>query len=172
MFTNYLSDNDPRSMPQMAGVPGMHDQPSPYDRSSAGQVPWLMDLLRIEYGKFLRESIYRRRAQGQATISLEEALEKAPFQSFFNFCVRYLAAHRPVQSFPADANIGFMLSNNVRAVLCPHVPNAYVGPGGQMQGQEQGAYGPMQSSGAVPIAHGLSQPGLDGALNDGGIPII
>ena len=93
--------------------------------------------------------------------SVEEALKKAPATSFRAFCDDYLARNRPVQQFPADANVGIMLSNNIRVVVSPRLPGEFAGYGGS-----------MQHSGDIKISTGESQPGLDGVVQEGGIKII
>ncbi len=154
--------NDPlekmQGMQAMPGVAGMHDFGS--QPSQQGGVPDLFSLLESEYKRWLDLKIRERRASGKPTLSLEEALKKAPHSSFVNFCKEYLAQNRPVQQFPADANLGFMLSNNLRAVLCPH-SGGHVGYGGGMQG-----------AGDVQITRGESQPGMHGVTDGGGIGII
>lgn len=169
-------DADPVNMAHMSGIPGFR-QNSPYPAGyttqaqapvdpysnprSQGTIPDLMTLLKEEYARYLSFVIAQRQRAGQPTIDLEEAMTKAPFHSFFVFCTRYLNKHRPVQQFAADANVGFMLSNNVRATLCPPVQGGYVGYGGQ-----------MQDAGDVGVTHGLSQPGMEGVVDGGGISII
>jgi hypothetical protein len=40
-------------------------------------------------------------------------------EEFVNFSKEYLATNRPMQSFHPEANIGTVLTNNVRVVLSP-----------------------------------------------------
>jgi hypothetical protein len=155
---------DPRQMQQMPGVGGLHEQEDleeQHQDTHTGAIPSLMDLLWMAYGRHLKLKLDERRASGQKAVSLEEALRRAPASHFFDFCCDYLSRHRPVQQFPSDANMGFMLSNNRRALLCPPVEGGYSGAGGQMQDAQ-----------AVGVTQGRSQPGMGGVFNDGGIPII
>lgn len=123
--------------------------------TTGGGLPHLLELLHGEYRRFLEYEIARRRQLGQQTISLEEAMTTAPFSSFYNFCVKYLTQHRPVENFFVDMNHGLKLSNNARVVVCP---------GTTVQGT-------MQDSGAVGVTQGLSQPGMGGVLPGHGIGI-
>jgi hypothetical protein len=127
----------------------------------AGQIPDLLHLLWSAYVDELRRKIDERRARGRQSKSLQEALQDAPAHHFVAFCEGYLSRHRPVQQFPADGNLGFLLSNNVRALLCPAQQGAGAGPGGQ-----------MQDAGAVGVTSGEGQPGMGGISGTGGIPII
>jgi hypothetical protein len=68
---------------------------------------------------------------------------------FIEFCNEYLDRHRTVQTYPADANIGIVLANNVRLLV--HPPSG-AGMGG------------MQNSGAVDVTEGKTQPGQEGVL--------
>jgi hypothetical protein len=111
--------------------------------STTSNLPHLMELLLAEYRTYLTSEIEKKQAAGQRTISIAEALTVAPFNNFFNFCVRYLTINRPVENFFVDMNHGLKLSNNVSVVVCPGV---------NPQGQ-------MEDSGAVNITTGLSQPG-------------
>lgn len=149
---------DPTGMPAMPGVAGLYDlEPL----AAAGHIPNLFDMLWTAYTRHLKLKLDERRASGHKVVSLEDALKNAPASHFLQFCTNYLTEHRPVQQFPADANLGFMLSNNVRALLCPAVSYGYAGQGGQ-----------MQDSHDVGVTRGHSQPGLNGVVNDGSIPII
>lgn len=123
--------------------------------TTGGGLPHLMELLRSEYRRYLQGEIDRRQRLGQRTISLQEAMTKAPFDNFYNFCVQYLTHNRPVENFFVDMNHGLKLSNNARVVVCP---------GTAVQGT-------MQDSGAVGVTQGLSQPGMGGVLPGGGIGI-
>lgn len=152
---------DVNSMQHMTGLPGMHDRPHSAGEVHPGGVPDVVSLLWSEYERHIQRRLDDMRARGKEPKGLDRALVDAPATHFVEFCRAYLGRHRPVQQFPADANAGFMLSNNVRALLCPPIPGGHAGPGGR-----------MQDAGAVGVTHGRSQPGLDGVIDDGGIAII
>lgn len=77
---------------------------------------------------------------------------------FLAYARDYLSNHRPVQMFPADGNMGFQLTNNLSALLCPAT--------------DAGQGGTMQDAGAVPMTHGYSQPGQEGVSSTKGQKII
>jgi hypothetical protein len=153
--------NDPLGMHGMQQMSGVGFQDQPLQDSYVGGIVDLMTYLKQEYIQFLNLEIEKRKARGMKTMSLEEAITITPFDSFFKFCRQFLSRHRPVQSFPADANQGMMLSNNARIVLCPAAQGDFAGYGGS-----------MQHSGDINITQGQSQPGMNGVVNDGGIKII
>ena len=151
---------DRSGMAQMPGIRGFDD---PYAQpQQQGGIPCLMTLLWEAYARHIKLKLDARRAKGLSANTVENALAQAPATHFLEFCEAYLNKHRPVQQFPGDANLGFMLSNNVRALLCPPVPGGFAGAGGQ-----------MQDGGAVQVTHGQSQPGMEGIIqDDGGIRVI
>lgn len=81
--------------------------------------PHVSQFLWDRYKDHLAERIEERIAKGLATITLEEAIKKAPAVAFIKFCAGYLAEHRVVQSFFVDMNHGIQLDNNERFVICP-----------------------------------------------------
>ncbi len=164
--------NDPVGMQghmhnQMPGIGYQQAQPNPYASqglAADGGISDVFTLLHEEYRAFVALEIEKRQAIGQkVAMTLEEAMTKAPFTSFFNFSRRYLAQHRPVQQFVADGNVGVMLSNNKRVLLCPAMQGGFAGHGGS-----------MQHSGDINITPGQRQPGMEGVIpqGDGGIRVI
>mgnify|MGYP006890191480 FL=1 len=113
-----------------------------------GGVTHLMQLLWDEYLVHLRETIEKRTKAGKPSVSLTEAIKRAPATDFAKFCADYLAVHRPVQSFFIDENMGLMLRNQ---------KSVAVSPGVEIRGT-------MQDAGAVQVTEGVSQEGLNGVV--------
>lgn len=147
--------NDPgRDIPSMSGIGGQ-----PFD---AGGINGLVATLWAAYEDSVRVRLDDMRAAGHRTAEFKDAIRRAPATDFFKFCQDYLAENRPVQTFAADSNVGFMLSNNVRAVLSP-----------PLEGEFRGYGGYMQDAGDVGITRGSGQPGLGGVVGgDSGLKII
>jgi len=74
--------------------------------------------------------------------------ESSEIGNFVRFCREFLDQNRPAETWAADRNIGFTLSDNHRLLLCPNT-----------QSESAGA---MEPSGAVSITVGRSQPGQEG----------
>jgi len=111
-----------------------------------GGVTHLIQLLWDEYLNHLREAIEKRAKAGKASVTLVEAIRRAPATDFAKFAADYLAVHRPVQSFFIDENLGILLRNQ---------KSVAVSPGVEIRGT-------MQDAGAVQVTEGLSQEGLNG----------
>ena len=128
----------------------------PAKYTTAGQ-PHLMEHLWGAYRERLKALLDARRAAGQPAADLDAAVAKAPASHFYAFCVEYLLANRPVNTFYVDTNTGVVLSNTNRVVISP---------GFDLRGT-------MQDAAAVGVTAGVSQPGLNGvAPGTGPIGII
>ena len=107
-----------------------------------GGMPYLLDLLKDEYTRYMDGVNAKRKAENKPTLDAEKTLAAA--EPFLRFCRKYLTENRPVQCFPIDMNYGIQLSNSMRCAVSPGV---------------EVPRGTMQDSPAVAISVGQSQPG-------------
>lgn len=123
----------------------INDQPF-FDpiRLTTGGLPTLMQVIDQALSKDIQERLERLQATGQKVMTLEQARRKVTLDMFKKFAADYLAEHRVVEVFTVDANIGLVLSNHVRCVVCPGTDVA----------------GTMQDSGAIGITAGRNQAGM------------
>lgn len=123
---------------------------------AAGGLPHLMQHLWEMYSEHLEEVIADMKKRGQTPAPIKTALAKAPATHFIDFAEAYLNAHRVVETFFVDANIGLRLNNQVTVALAPLVES--VG-------------GTMQDSLVVPVLGERQQQDLRGVDSVGGTVI-
>ena len=107
-------------------------------------VPHLIQFLKDEFVKYLEKG-----GKGPA--------ETQTAQLFWEFAAEYLEKNRTVENWPADANIGVRLSNNMRMLLHPATAEGT---------------GQMQDSGAVGVTEGQTQSGQEGVIDGQGKRVI
>jgi len=113
---------------------------TPEDLTQGG-FPHLIMHLWQEFTDDLDRELKKRQAEGKQTLTLEQALIKAPALTFCEFASNYLKTNRPVEQFFIDENYGLRLSNNKTVAVSPGVD----------------IRGTMQGSGAVPVTPGMPQ---------------
>ena len=69
----------------------------------------------------------------------EEDRETDSVEEFVDFAKDYLATNRPTQSFQPEANIGTVLTNNIRLVLSPPTDSLLPGDMANIAGGGQGS---------------------------------
>lgn len=113
-------------------------------RLTTGGLPTLVQVIEQALNKDIQERLERLKADGRKVITLEQARRRVTLAMFGKFAADYLAENRVVEVFAVDANVGLVLSNHVRCVVCPGTDVA----------------GTMQESGAVGVTSGRSQAGM------------
>lgn len=128
----------------------VNDQPlfDSFSHTTGGGLPTLMEVVQQAFEDHLKSRLEALAAEGHKTVTFEQAKRKATLAMFLTFAGRYLAEHRVVETFAVDANVGLVLSNQVRCVACPGLDIA----------------GTMQDSDAVGVTQGVSQPHLQGVV--------
>ncbi len=112
-------------------------------------MPHLLQYLWNRYVLHLQEEISKRQEAKQPTVTIQEALKRAPAISFVTWASDFLKETRVVENFFVDANHGIRLANMDAMVICP---------GTTIQGT-------MQESGAIAITEGKSQADNEGVFN-------
>ncbi len=120
--------------------------------NSPDSMPPLIDALVIAYRDSINMENEERQAAGRLDLlDAEIAIGAAqPMLAFFN---QYLDTFRPVLAFAVDNNYGIQLANSTRCVISPYRPDE--------------APGTMQSSGAIEVTSGQSNPGQNGVVRVG-----
>ena len=115
-----------------------------------GGMQHLIQHLWDEYLVSLESAIEERKKAGRAMVTIEKAKKLAPAADFIVFASKYLAEHRPVETFYVDANMGIRLSNQTCVALSP---------GADIRGT-------MQDANAIGVTEGRSQANLNGVIAD------
>jgi hypothetical protein len=114
-----------------------------------GGMPHILQYLWDAYVRYLQAEISKRRESNKPTVTVEQAVTRAPAIKFVEWAANYLQEHRVVENFYVDANHGIRLSNNDTLVISP---------GTNIQGT-------MQDSGAINVTEGKSQQNMEGIFN-------
>jgi hypothetical protein len=111
-----------------------------------GGMPHLVQFLWDEYKAHLTEEIEKRKAEGQPTKELADALPRVPAISFLQWAANYLKENRYSSHLFVDENHAVVLSNQKTFVISPGIP----------------IRGTMQEAHAVNVSKGESQRGMEG----------
>lgn len=107
--------------------------------TTGGGLPTLHEVLVAAFREQLQGRMNELAAAGREVATLDEVMGRVTLRAFSAFAADYLAENRVVETFAVDANVGLLLSNQVRCVVSPGVD----------------VTGTMQESAAVGITTGL-----------------